>query len=131
MTNDEERNTTCNIPTGYLQHTNRLPATYLRVTNNLILWRDKSMIDALKSDEVVKKVGGQFRLTALVQRRLKELIEGARPLVEVEGKTLVEITIEEILRDKITIDYERTKMLEPPDIAALETEIHQESEADD
>ncbi len=89
------------------------------------------MIDALKSDEVVKKVGGQFRLTALVQRRLKELIEGARPLVEVEGKTMVEITIEEILRDKITIDYERTKMLEPPDIAALETEIHQESDADD
>jgi len=89
------------------------------------------MINALKSDEVVKKVGGQFRLTALVQRRLKELIEGARPLVEVEGKTMVEITIEEILRDKITIDYERTKMLEPPDITALETEIHQESDADD
>jgi len=89
------------------------------------------MIDALKSDEVVKKVGGQFRLTALVQRRLKELIEGARPLVETEGKTLVEITIEEILTDKITIDYERTQILEPPDIAALETEIHQESDDDD
>jgi len=89
------------------------------------------MIEALKSDEVVKKVGGQFRLTALVQRRLKELIEGARPLVEVEGKTLVEITIEEILRDKIAIDYERTKMLEPPDVAALELEIRQQSEAPD
>jgi DNA-directed RNA polymerase subunit omega len=89
------------------------------------------MIDALKSDEVVKKVGGQFRLTALVQRRLKELIEGARPLVETEGKTLVEITIEEILTEKITIDYERTQLLEPPDIAVLETEIHQESDAGD
>jgi len=89
------------------------------------------MIDALKSDEVVKKVGGQFRLTALVQRRLKELIEGARPLVETEGKTMVEIAIDEILFDKIAIDYDRTKMLEPPDIAALETEIHQESDADD
>ena len=40
------------------------------------------MIDAIKDDVLVKKVGGQFRLTALVQRRLKELIEGARPLVE-------------------------------------------------
>jgi len=89
------------------------------------------MIDALKHDVVVKKVGGQFRLTALVQRRLKELIEGARPLVETEGKTPVEIVIEEILTDKITIDYERTKMLETPDITALEMEIHQESDADD
>ena len=76
-------------------------------------------------------MGGQFRLTALVQRRLKELIEGARPLVETEGKTPVEIVIEEILTDKITIDYERTKMLETPDITALEMEIHQESDADD
>jgi len=89
------------------------------------------MIDALKSDEVVKKVGGRFRLTALVQRRLKELIEGARPLVETEGKTSVEIVIEEILTDKITIDYERTQMLETPNIAALETEIHQESDVGD
>ena len=88
------------------------------------------MIDALKSDEVVKKVGGRFRLTALVQRRLKELIEGAR-LVETEGKTSVEIVIEEILTDKITIDYERTQMLETPNIAALETEIHQESDVGD
>ncbi len=89
------------------------------------------MIDALKSDEVVKKVGGQFRLTALVQRRLKELIEGARPLVDTEGKTPVEIVVEEILTDKITIDYDRTKMLETPDITALEMEIHQESQTDD
>jgi len=89
------------------------------------------MIEALKSDEVVKKVGGQFRLTALVQRRLKELIEGARPLVETGGKTLIEVAIEEILEDKIAIDYDRTKMLEVPDVATLETEIHQESEADE
>ena len=89
------------------------------------------MIDALKSDEVVKKVGGQFRLTALVQRRLKELIEGARPLVETEGKTLIEIAILEILQDKIAIDYDRTRTLETPDTATLELEIRQKSEAPD
>lgn len=89
------------------------------------------MIHALKSDEVVKKVGGQFRLAALVQRRLKELIEGSRPLVESEGKTMIEIVIDEILLDKIAVDYDRTQMLAPPDISVLETEIHQESEAED
>ena len=63
------------------------------------------MIDELKSDEIIKKVGGRFKLTALVQRRLGELMQGARPLIEdVEGKTTMEIVIQEILQDKITVD---------------------------
>ena len=32
------------------------------------------MIEALKSDDIVRKLGGRFKLTALIQRRLKELI---------------------------------------------------------
>lgn len=63
------------------------------------------MIEELKSNEIIKKVGGRFKLTALVQRRLEELIQGARPLIEdVEGKTTMEIVIQEILRDKISVD---------------------------
>ena len=63
------------------------------------------MIDELKSDRIIKKVGGRFRLTALVQKRLGELLQGARPLIEdTEGKTMLEIVIQEILREKITVD---------------------------
>ena len=62
------------------------------------------MIEALKSDDIVNKLGGRFKLTALIQRRLGELIEGARPLVEREGRTDLELVIEEILQDKIAID---------------------------
>ena len=63
------------------------------------------MIEELKSDEIVKKVGGRFKLTALVQRRLGELMQGARPLIEdIEGRTMLEIVIQEILQDKIAID---------------------------
>lgn len=63
------------------------------------------MIDELKSEEIVKKVGGRFKLTALVQRRLSELLQGSRPLIEdSEGKTMLEIVVQEILQDKITID---------------------------
>lgn len=72
------------------------------------------MINALKGDQIVEKVGGKFRLTALIQRRLKELVEGARPLVNPEGKTLVEIAIQEVQDDKIQIDYKRTEQLPPP-----------------
>ncbi len=63
------------------------------------------MIDELKSDEIINKIGGRFKLTALVQKRLGELLQGARPLIkDIEGKTMLEIVVQEILQDKITID---------------------------
>jgi len=63
-------------------------------------------MEELKSTELINKVGGKFKLTALIQRRLEELMQGSRPLIEdTEGKTQLEIVIEEIKRDKIAIDY--------------------------
>jgi len=63
------------------------------------------MIDELKSEKIVNKVGGKFKLTALVQKRLAELLQGGRPLIkDIEGKTILEIVIQEILQDKITAD---------------------------
>ncbi len=63
------------------------------------------MIDELKSQNLINKVGGRFRLTALVQKRLGELLQGSRPLIkETEGKTLLEIVVQEILQDKIAAD---------------------------
>ena len=72
------------------------------------------MIDALKSDEIVAKVGGRLKLTALIQRRMLELLDGARPLVERGNMTDLEVAIQEVLQDKITIDYE-VSGLEPPE----------------
>ncbi|MCH8006950.1 MAG: DNA-directed RNA polymerase subunit omega [Planctomycetes bacterium] len=67
------------------------------------------MIEALKSDDIVNKLGGRFKLTALVQRRLRELIvDGARPLIERDGRTDLELVIEEILQGKITPDFSNT-----------------------
>lgn len=63
------------------------------------------MIEELKSEAIVNKVGGRFKLTALIQKRLTELLQGSRPLIEdTEGKTMLEIVIQEILRDKITAE---------------------------
>ncbi len=63
------------------------------------------MIEELKSEEIVNKVGGRFKLTALVQKRLGELLQGARPLIEdAESKTMLEIAVQEILQDKIAVD---------------------------
>jgi DNA-directed RNA polymerase subunit omega len=71
------------------------------------------MIEALKSDEIVNKVGGRFKLTALIQKRMLELMDGARPLVERNGLTDLETVIQEILQDKIAIDYEASGIVEP------------------
>ncbi|MBX3383861.1 MAG: DNA-directed RNA polymerase subunit omega [Phycisphaeraceae bacterium] len=65
------------------------------------------MIEALKSDEIVNKVGGRFKLCALIQRRLVQLMEGARPLVPRDGRSDLELVIEEILQDKITLEFDR------------------------
>ncbi len=64
------------------------------------------MIEALKSEEIVNKVGGRFKLTALIQKRWLELMDGARPLVERGNMTDLEVVVQEILQDKIAIDYE-------------------------
>ena len=67
------------------------------------------MIEALRSDYIVRKLGGRFKLTALIQRRLRELvIDGARPLVERNGRTDLEVVIAEILEGKITPDFSET-----------------------
>ncbi len=71
------------------------------------------MIEELKSTEIINKVGGKFKLTALIQKRLDELMQGGRPLIEdAEGKTHLEIVIQEILQDKITIDQQAGRIQE-------------------
>ena len=53
------------------------------------------MIEALRSEEVINKVGGKFKLTALLQRRLVELMQGSKPLVERRrGWTDLEVAID-------------------------------------
>lgn len=68
------------------------------------------MIEELKSTELIKKAGGRFKLTALIQKRLDELVQGARPLIEeTEGLTMLEIVVQEILQDKITSEAAESK----------------------
>ena len=75
------------------------------------------MIEALRSEEIVRKVGGRFKLTALLQKRVLELLQGARPLVERQpNMTNMEVAIEEILADKISIDYEKSDIPRPEEI---------------
>ncbi len=63
------------------------------------------MLEELKSEDIVNKVGGRFKLVSLMQKRMNELMEGSRPLIDdTEGRTMMEIVAQEILQDKITIE---------------------------
>ena len=62
------------------------------------------MIEALKNDDLVHKMGGRFKLTALIQRRWVELLQGARPLVDNDTISGMELAVQEIVEGKITID---------------------------
>jgi DNA-directed RNA polymerase subunit omega len=49
-------------------------------------------------------VGGRFRLSSLIQKRMVALNRGARPLVDLQTKNLMEIVVAEIMHDKIYLD---------------------------
>lgn len=63
------------------------------------------MIEALKHDEVITKLGGRFKLTALIQRRWLEVMRGARPMVDTQGRSDLEVVIQEIIEGKIEPKY--------------------------
>ena len=71
------------------------------------------MIEALKSDNLIRKMGGRFKLTSLIQKRWLELMQGARPMVDPEGLTELEVVVEEIKQGKIDIDFENTDINKP------------------
>lgn len=72
------------------------------------------MIEAFRHDEIIDKVGGRFRLAALIQRRWVQLMQGARPMVETEGLTDLEVVVQEILEGKIVSELVEPKA-EPDD----------------
>ena len=62
------------------------------------------MLEELKEEEIVKKVGGRFKLSTLIQKRMVALNRGARPLVELQTKNAMEVVVAEIMQDKIFLD---------------------------
>ena len=65
------------------------------------------MIEELKEEKLIEKVGGRFRLSALIQKRLVVLNKSKRPFVSVGDKTdKLQIVIQEILEDKIYLNMD-------------------------
>jgi DNA-directed RNA polymerase subunit K/omega len=55
-------------------------------------------------DKAIEKVGGAFELTVLIQKRVKEIIAGASPLIPVSADmSPIDIALREVLDDKIAL----------------------------
>ena len=62
------------------------------------------MLDDLKEEAIVNKVGGRFKLSTLIQKRMVALNTGAKPLVDPAGLDRMAVVIQEIMQDKIYLD---------------------------
>jgi DNA-directed RNA polymerase subunit omega len=70
------------------------------------------MIEELKDEELIRKIGGRFKLSALIQKRLVAINEGTPSAID-HGRSTSTATrdrlntvIQEILRDKIYLNTE-------------------------
>ncbi|MHC5063377.1 MAG: DNA-directed RNA polymerase subunit omega [Planctomycetota bacterium] len=62
---------------------------------------------------LVKQVGGSFRLTALLQKRVRELVRGQKPLYETRERNYIKIASEELDRGLIELAPEEDQGVSP------------------
>ena len=70
------------------------------------------MIEELKEEKLIEKVGGRFKLTSLIQKRLAVLNRGSKPLVKDLTGDNMQIVVREILEDKIRLDIDRNLVVD-------------------
>ncbi|MDG2014138.1 MAG: DNA-directed RNA polymerase subunit omega [Pirellulaceae bacterium] len=78
------------------------------------------MYDELKEEEIVNLVGGRFKLSTLIQKRLVQLNQGANPLIDTTLNDKMEIVLQEIRAGKIRLDMSDNVQIvdEVPDFGA-------------
>jgi DNA-directed RNA polymerase omega subunit len=54
-------------------------------------------------EEAMKKVGNRFKLAVLMQKRVRELQRGAPRLVQSDARDPIEVVLQEIIQEKITL----------------------------
>ena len=82
------------------------------------------MLDEFKEEKIVRKVGGRFKLSSLIQKRLVALNRGARPLVELPTNDPMLIVVEEIMHDKIFLDTSGNLAVAGDDSPVIDRHIH-------
>ena len=67
------------------------------------------MLEELKDEKLIQKIGGRFKLTSLIQKRLVYLNKGARSFVESDKKNKMQVVLQEIMEDKVYLDMDESQ----------------------
>ncbi len=67
------------------------------------------MLEELKDEKLIQKVGGRFKLTSLIQKRLVYLNKGARSFVDSDKKNKMQVVLQEIMEDKVYLDMDESQ----------------------
>ncbi len=79
------------------------------------------MHEELKEEAIVNKVGGRFKLSTLIQKRLVQLNRGSRPLVDMKTKDRMSMVLQEIVQDKIYLDSsDEVRFSEPSPVSEID-----------
>jgi DNA-directed RNA polymerase subunit omega len=79
------------------------------------------MHEELKEEAIVNKVGGRFKLSTLIQKRLVQLNRGSRPLVDMKTKDRMSTVLQEIMQDKIYLDSsDEVRFSEPSPVSEID-----------
>ena len=68
-------------------------------------------MDFRKIQEAQERYGGPFAMTSILQKRVRELVQGARPLVETDMIRPIDIALEELLDNRLTLEYYEHEVL--------------------
>jgi DNA-directed RNA polymerase subunit omega len=81
-------------------------------------------LDELKEEEIVNKVGGRFKLSTIIQKRLVQLNAGSRALVDLDPKDKMSVVLQEIIQDKIYLNPAGNVVTReaPPEVNVLDFE---------
>ena len=60
-------------------------------------------MDSTLPQQLVRQVGGSFKLTALLQKRVRELVRGQKPLYETRERNYIKVAAEELERGLIQL----------------------------
>jgi len=69
-------------------------------------------MDFRKIQEAQVRFGGPFAMTAILQKRVRELVQGAKPLIETSKVRPIDIALDELLDN--CLQLERTEEMNMP-----------------
>ncbi len=62
-------------------------------------------MDFRKIQEAQERFGGPFAMTSILQKRVRELVQGARPLVETDKTRPIDIALDELLANRLMLEH--------------------------